>query len=54
MKFEQYILTPVREAIRNYAKCPAFFINGEYCTYTQFAERISAIRGVVRAAILSE
>lgn len=47
MKFEQYILTSVREAIRNYAKRPAFFINGEYYTYTQFAERISAIRSVI-------
>ena len=48
--FEQYILTPVRKAIAEHAERPAFYISGEYISYQQFAERISAIRSVIRKA----
>lgn len=48
--FEQHILTPVREAIAQYFTRNAFYIDGRYYTYEHFAERISAIRSVVRNA----
>lgn len=44
------ILTPIRKAIAQYPERPAFFINGVFYKYTQFAERISAIRTVIRSA----
>ena len=54
MKFEEYILRPVRESIANYGERNAFYIDGTYYTYRQFAERVSAIRGVIRAAKKNE
>lgn len=50
MIFEEYILNPVREAILKYGERNAFYIGGTYFTYQQFAERVSAIRGVIRNA----
>ena len=54
MKIEDLILTPVREAIRNHAERHAFYIDGAYYTYRQFAERVSAIRSVIRSAEKNE
>lgn len=50
MVFENEILKPVREAIRKYGERNAFYIDGTYYTYRQFAERVSAIRGEIRKA----
>jgi len=50
MNFYIDILIPVREASRNHAERPAFYINGEYFTYKQLSERISAIRTFIRCA----
>ena len=50
MNFLKEILNPVRETIRNHADRKAFYINGTYYTYLQLAERISAIRTVIRSA----
>ena len=50
MMFYKEILNPVREAIGKYGARNAFFIDGMYYTYRQLAERISAIRSVIRAA----
>ena len=52
--FKSQILNPVREAIENHADRNAFFIDGTYYTYRQFAERVSAIRNVIRAAEKNE
>lgn len=46
--FNEYILNPIRESIANYGERNAFCIDGTYYTYRQFAERVSAIRGVIR------
>jgi len=54
MKFIDQILQPVREAICKYPDHNAFYIQDEAYTYRQFAERISAIRGVIRAAAMDE
>ena len=54
MNFFENILTPVRNSIANYPDRNAFYIDGTYYTYRQFAERVSAIRGVIRAAEKSE
>ena len=48
--FEQYILTPLRNTFRKHTKRKAFYINGIYYTYSQFAERVSAIRMAINAA----
>lgn len=48
-QFETNILTPLCDSIQNYAERNAFYIDGTYYTYRQFAERISAIRTVVRS-----
>lgn len=48
--FESNILNPIRYSLREYAERPAFYINGIYYTYNQLAERISAIRSVIRKA----
>lgn len=48
--FVSQILTPFLQSARSCVGCPAFYIEGVYYTYRQFAERISAIRGVIRAA----
>lgn len=48
------ILNPVREAIQLYREKNAFYIDGKYYTYRQFAERISAIRSVICAAKKNE
>lgn len=50
MSFYKEILQPIREAICNYPNRPAFFIQDKAYTYRQFAERVSAIRGVIRHA----
>ena len=52
--FQQYILSLVREAIAQYPELSAFYINGEYFTYVQLAERISAIRTIIRSAAKQE
>ncbi len=49
-----FILSPFIEVIRQYCDRPAFYIDGTYYTYRQFAERISAIRSVIRAAEKNE
>lgn len=54
MSFITEILNPVRESIRKYPERNAFYIQDEAYTYRQFAERISAIRGVIRAAAVDE
>lgn len=46
-KFNQYILSPLRDAMRNQAERNAFFIQGKYYSYRQLAERISAIRSTI-------
>ena len=51
---EKEILQPVYDSIHNYAGRNAFYIDGTYYTYRQFAERISAIRGVIRSAEQNE
>ena len=49
-KFEEYILKPLRHSIAEYANRNAFCIDGAFYTYRQLAERISAIRSVIRNA----
>lgn len=44
------ILTCIRKVIEQYDQSNAFYINSQSYTYRQFAERISAIRGVIRDA----
>lgn len=44
------ILTCIRKVIEQYDQSNAFYINGQFYTYCQLAERISAIRGLIRAA----
>ena len=46
--FKLQILTPVRNSIVQYPDRNAFYIDGTYYTYRQFAERVSAIRSVIR------
>lgn len=48
--FFKNILAPVCNSIHNFPNQNAFFIDGTYYTYAHFAERISAIRGVIRSA----
>ncbi len=45
---EFVILSLVNQSIKRYPNRNAFYINGCFFTYRQFAERISAIRGVIR------
>lgn len=52
--FFDEILNPVCDSIRNYPDRNAFYIQDEAYTYRQFAERISAIRGAIRAAAVDE
>lgn len=54
MQFINQILCPVRESIANYNDRNAFYIDGQYYTYRQLAERVSAIRGIIRAAEMDE
>lgn len=54
MNFYKEILQLVRESIRNYPNRPAFYIQDEAYSYQLLAERISAIRGVVRVAAVDE
>lgn len=54
MQFINQILCPVRESIANYNDRNAFYIDGQYYTYRQLAERVSAIRGLIRAAEVDE
>lgn len=49
MMFENEILVPLQECINKYSNKNAFFIDGTFYTYQQFAERISAIRAAIRA-----
>ena len=48
--FKSQILTPLRYSIAQYPDRHAFYIEGTFYTYRQFAERVSAIRNVVRSA----
>ena len=48
------ILSPIIQSIKHYTDRNAFYIDGTYYTYGQFAERISAIRGVIRIAEKNE
>ena len=48
--FDSNILKPFRNSVAKYADRNAFYIDGTYYTYRQFAECVSAIRGVIRAA----
>lgn len=48
MKLEDYILKPFRLSIDECEDKKAFFIEGTYCTYHQFVQRISAIREQIR------
>ena len=50
MNFFEEILNPFRKAVETYGKRKAFYIDGTYYTYTQFSERISAIRSVIHKA----
>ncbi len=54
INFKSQILTPVRNSIAQYPDRYAFYIDGTYYTYRQFAERISAIRGEIRNGIHNE
>lgn len=54
MNFYSEILQSVCESIRNYADRNAFYIQDEAYTYRQFAERVSAIRSVIRVAEVNE
>ncbi len=53
-RMKDIILKPVREAIAKFPKSNAFYINGTYYTYEQFAQRVSAIRGEIRKAEMDE
>ena len=48
------ILACVKDVIEHNNQSNAFYINGTFYTYRQFAERISAIRSVIRAAKVDE
>lgn len=52
--FKDRILSPFLYSIRQYHNNTALFIAGSQYTYRKFAERISAIRGVIRSAELDE
>ena len=52
--FNRKILPPLRESIVRFPNCNAFYIDGTYYSYRQFAERVSPIRGVIRAAEKNE
>jgi len=54
INFNKAILSPVCESICKFAYRNAFYINGEYFTYRQFAERISAIRVEIRSRETSD
>lgn len=53
-RFEKNILEQVRNSIAQYPDRNAFYIDGTFYTYQQFAERVSAIRSVIRAAAKNE
>lgn len=48
------ILASIKDVIERNNQSNAFCINGAFYTYRQFAERISAIRSVIRAAKVDE
>ena len=52
--FEYHILLPLKNILRNYSSLNSFYINGYFYTYRQFANRISAIRSVIRSAEKNE
>ena len=54
INFTKYILTSLYESITRYPERNAFYIDRTYYTYTQLAERISAIRDVIRASEKNE
>lgn len=54
MNFVTEILRPINHSICQHADNNAFFIDGQYYTYRQFAERISAIRCIIRDAGVEE
>ena len=49
MKFEDYILKPLRQSIATCENRNAYYIAGTFYTYRQLAERISAIRSTIHA-----
>ena len=44
MKFNEIVLQPLLKSLQSQAQRNAFFIDGKFYTYSQFAERISATR----------
>lgn len=54
MIFQQNILQLLTDSIHRFADLNAFCIEGVYYTYCQLAERISAIRRVIRSAEIDE
>lgn len=52
--FVNTILSPLCKVATSDEDRFAFYIDGTFYTYRQFAERISAIRGVIRSAALDE
>ena len=52
--FKSFILNSILKSIKDHKSHNAFYIDGAYYTYRQFAERISAIRTVIRAAEKNE
>lgn len=54
MQFINQILHSISESIKLYSQHNAFYIDGQYYTYRQLAERISAIRGIIRATEVDE
>lgn len=48
--FETNTIHPLHNTLLRFSEQNAFYIDGTYYTYRQFAERISAIRGVIRMA----
>lgn len=52
--FVENIISPLVSSICERQNDTAFYIDGQFYTYRQFSERISAIRGVIRSAELDE
>ncbi len=54
MQFINQILVPITESVRVHSQNNAFYIDGQYYTYRQLAERISSIRFVIQTATKEE
>lgn len=52
--FKSQILNEVREVLKSHATREAFYIDGTYYTYRQFAERVSAIGMAIHALLTDE